>query len=95
MNTEMFHPPHPGEFIREIYLDELGVTGRELAASIGVSASSVNRVLNGLSRVTPEMALKLSKALGRSAESWLQMQDNHDLWIARQRVDLSRVRAIA
>ena len=56
----MFNPPHPGEFISEVYLAELGISGRELAASVGVSASTVNRVLNGLSRITPEMALKLS-----------------------------------
>ena len=93
--TTMFNPPHPGEFISELYLTELGVTGRELAASLGVSASTVNRVLNGLSRVTPEMALKLSKALGRSPESWLHMQDDYDLWHARQRIDLSKVKAIA
>lgn len=91
----MFNPPHPGEFISEVYLAELGISGRELAASIGVSASTVNRVLNGFSRITPEMALKLSKALGRSAESWLQMQDAHDLWLARQHVDLTNIRAIA
>lgn len=91
----MFNPPHPGEFISEVYLAELGISGRELAASVGVSASTVNRVLNGLSRITPEMALKLSKALGRSAESWLQMQDAHDLRLARQHVDLTNVRAIA
>ena len=91
----MFNPPHPGEFISEVYLAELGISGRELAASVGVSASTVNRVLNGLSRITPEMALKLSKALGRSAESWLQMQDAHDLRLVRQHVDLTNVRAIA
>ena len=91
----MFNPPHPGEFISEVYLAELGISGRELAAGIGVSASTVHIVLNGLSRITPEMALKLSKALGRSAESWLQMQDAYDLWLARQNVDLTNIRAIA
>lgn len=91
----MFNPPHPGEFISEVYLAELGVSGRELALSVGASASTINRLLNGTSRVSPEMALKLSKALGRSPESWLHMQDAHDLWVARQHVDLDRVRSIA
>ena len=91
----MFNPPHPGEFITEVYLRELGVSGRDLASSIGASASTVSRVLNGTSRVTPEMALKLSKALGRTPESWLQMQDTYDLWVARQHVNLDEVRAIA
>ena len=56
-----------------------------------VAPSTLGRVLKGTSRVTPEMALRLSKAIGRSAESWLAMQDAHDLWQARQRVDLQRV----
>lgn len=56
-----------------------------------MAAWTLSRVLSGASRVTPEMALRLSKALGRSAESWLAMQDAHDLWVARQRVDLGRV----
>ncbi len=51
-------------------------------------------MLNGASRVTPEMALRLSKALGRSAESWLAMQDAHDLSVARQSLDLAAVSAL-
>lgn len=87
----MHNPPHPGEFIYEVYLEPFGVSGRELAAKLDVAASTLSRVLSGVSRVTPEMALRLSKALGRSAESWMAMQDAHDLWAARQRLDLGRV----
>ncbi|TXK19409.1 HigA family addiction module antitoxin [Homoserinibacter sp. GY 40078] len=87
----MHNPPHPGEFISEVYLQPFGVSGRELANQLDVSASTLSRVLSGTSRVTPEMALRLSKALGRSAESWLAMQDTHDLWVARQHLDLGRV----
>ena len=89
--TPMHNPPHPGEFLSEIYLEPLGVSGRELAKQLDVSPSTLSRVLSGASRVTPEMALRLSKALGRSAESWLAMQDAHDLWIARREVNLDRV----
>jgi addiction module HigA family antidote len=87
----MHNPPHPGEFISEVYLEPFGVSGRELAKQLDVSASTLSRVLSGASRVTPEMALRLAKALGRSAESWLAMQDAHDLWDARQSLDLGRV----
>lgn len=87
----MHNPPHPGKFISEVYLEPFGVSGRELAVQLDVAASTLSRVLNGTSRVTPEMALRLSKALGRSAESWLTMQDAHDLWVARRRLDLGRV----
>lgn len=87
----MHKPPHPGEFISEVCLKPFGVSGRELAAQLDVAASTLSRVLSGVSRVTPEMALRLSKALGRSAESWLTMQDAHDLWVARRHLDLDRV----
>ena len=87
----MHNPPHPGEFITGVYLEPNGVSGRELAAKLDVAASTLRRVLNGSSRLTPEMALRLSKAIGRSPESWLAMQDAHDLWVARQQVDLKRV----
>ncbi|MDE2024781.1 MAG: HigA family addiction module antidote protein [Gammaproteobacteria bacterium] len=87
----MHNPPHPGEFIAEVYLEPNGLSGRELAAKLGVAASTLNRILTGASSVSPEMALRLSKALGRSPESWLAMQYNHDLWQAKQHVNLTGV----
>ncbi len=87
----MYNPPHPGEFITEIYLVPNGISGRELAQKLDVAASTLSRILKGTSRVTPEMALRLSKAIGRSPESWLAMQDAHDLWVARRQIDLQRV----
>ena len=87
----MYNPPHPGEFITEIYLVPNGISGRELADKLDVAPSTLSRVLKGTSRITPEMALRLSEAIGRSPESWLAMQDAYDLWVARQHVDLQRV----
>ena len=87
----MHNPPHPGEFITDIYLEPHGISGRELAEKLDVAPSTLSRILKGSSRVTPEMSLRLSKAIGRSPESWLAMQDAHDLWVARQHVDLQRV----
>jgi addiction module HigA family antidote len=87
----MHNPPHPGEFITDVYLEPNGISGRKLAAKLDVAASTLSRILKGTSRITPEMALRLAKAIGRSPESWLAMQDNHDLWIARQQVNLQRV----
>jgi antitoxin HigA-1 len=90
----MHNPPHPGEFIAAVYLVPNGITGRELASKLGVSPSTLNRILTNKSGVSPEMALRLSKCIGRSPESWLAMQHNHDLWQARKRVDLSDVQAL-
>ena len=87
----MHNPPHPGEFIQSIYMEPNLLSCRELASKFGVAASTLSRVLNGSSRVSPEMALRLSKALGRSPESWLTLQDHHELWQARQKLDLGDV----
>ena len=87
----MHNPPHPGEFITEVYLEPNNLSGRELAAKLGVAASTLNRILTGANGISPEMALRLSKALGRSAESWLALQSNHDLWQAKQHVKLDNV----
>jgi antitoxin HigA-1 len=87
----MHDPPHPGEFILTVYLEPYGITGRELASRLGVSPSTLNRVLTGKSGISPEMALRLSKCLGRSPESWLAMQLGYDLWQSGRRVDLSDV----
>lgn len=90
----MHNPPHPGEFIREVYLEPFEMTGRQLSAKLGVSPSTLNRVLKGSSGISSEMALRLSKALGRSPESWLTMQDNYDLWQARKSVNLDAVEKV-
>lgn len=87
----MHNPPHPGEFITDVYLEPNKLSGRELAATLGVAASTLSRILTGVSGISPEMALRLSKALGRSPESWLAMQYNYDLWQAKQRVKLGNV----
>lgn len=85
----MHDPPHPGQFITEIYLTPLSISARDLASRLGVSPSTLTRVLTGSSRVSPEMALRLAHVLGRSAESWLAMQDAHDLRVARAQMDFS------
>ena len=90
----MHNPPHPGEFILEVYLEPFDITGRQLSAKLGVSPSTLNRVLKGRSGISSEMALRLSKALGRSPESWLTMQDHYDLWLARRSVNLDRVEKV-
>ena len=87
----MHNPPHPGEFIREVYLDPLKISYRTVAMKLKVSPSTFNRLIKGQSNISSEMALRLSKTLGRSPESWLAMQGNYNLWIARQKVDLDNV----
>ena len=90
----MHNPPHPGEFIRELYIVPYDISVRKVAENLGVSPSTLNRLLNGESNISPEMALRLSKALGRSPESWLAMQDQYDLWHARKSVNLKDVKKV-
>ncbi len=90
----MHNPPHPGEFIRATYIDPFDISVRSLAESLGVASSTLARIVSTRSGVSPEMALRLSKALGRSAESWLAMQRNFDLWQAKKTADLSAVRKV-
>ena len=90
----MHNPPHPGEFIRGVYIEPFGISVRKVAESLQVSASTLTRLLNGNSNISPEMALRLSKALGRSPESWLAMQDQYDLWHARNNVDLRKIKKL-
>jgi antitoxin HigA-1 len=87
----MHNPPHPGEFITEVYLEPNRISGRELALALNVSPSTLNRILNGASGISPEMALRLSKAVGRSPESWLAMQSNYDLWHAKRTAKLGKI----
>ena len=90
----MHNPPHPGEFIREVYLEPFGISSRQLASSLGVSPSTLSRLLKGDSGISPEMSLRLSRVLGRTPESWLVMQDRHDLWVARSTVNLDALRPL-
>ena len=87
----MYNPPHPGEFIREVYLETLDVSAQTVADKLKVSPSTFTGLLTGSSSITPEMALRLSKTLGRTPESWLAMQNSYDLWQMRQRLDMDEV----
>jgi len=94
MIIQQHNPMHPGAFIKNVYLQPFDVGSNELARKLQVSPGLVSRLLNGKTDVSPAMALKLSKVLGRSPESWLLMQDNYDLWQARKEVDLNKIEAI-
>jgi antitoxin HigA-1 len=80
----MFNPPHPGEIIKDLCLEPLGVTVTDAAKALGVSRKALSELLNGHSRISPEMAVRLSIALDTSAESWLIQQAQYDLWLAEQ-----------
>jgi antitoxin HigA-1 len=84
---KMHNPPHPGEIIKGLWLDPLGVSITDAAQAMAVSRKTLSKIVNGRGRVTPEIALRLSIALGSSAESWLGHQAAYDLWELEQRPD--------
>lgn len=76
---QQYSPPHPGAFIRRVYLQSNALNSCEVAARLQVNPVTFSRLANGKTGISPVMALKLSKVLGRSPESWLAMQRNFDL----------------
>jgi len=90
----MKNPPHPGELIRD-NLDDLGLSVAAGAAGLGITRQQLYNVINGKSGVTPEMALRLEKAFGGSADVWLRMQVNYDLTQVRRREKEIAVRRLA
>ena len=81
---EIYNPMHPGEVIKELYIEGTGMSLREVAKALSVSAPTFFRLVSGKSSVSVEMAFRLEKVLGGSAESWLRMQTNYDLWQTKQ-----------
>ena len=72
-------PTHPGKFIQKVYLDELGISAADLANALEINKATMSRLLNEKAALSPTLALKLSEVLGRSPQSWLNMQANHSL----------------
>lgn len=91
-SMRMFNPPHPGEVLRD-YLGETSVT--DAAKHLGVTRVALSRILNGSAGISADMALRLSEALGTSAELWIGMQSQYDLWQAskKRRKKITRMAA--
>ncbi len=92
----MHNPPHPGEIIRKLCLEPLGISVTETAKALGVSRKTLSAILNGRAGISPEMAVRLSIAFDTSAESWMNQQVQFDLWNAeRHRKQLKVERLVA
>ncbi len=87
----MCNPPHPGEVLRELCLEPLGLTVTKAAQGLGVSRKTVSALLNGKAGISPEMAIRIEKFFGGSAESWLIQQVQYDLWRTMQGGDNIKV----
>ena len=91
----MHNPPHPGEVLRELCLEPLGVSVTDAAQALGVARKTLSAILNGHSGISPEMAIRLGKAFDTSPESWLNQQMQYDLSVAEKRSTKLRVKKLA
>jgi addiction module HigA family antidote len=91
----MYNPPHPGETIRDLCIKPLDLTITDAAKGLGVSRKTLSALLNKRFGISPEMAIRLEKAFGGSAESWLIQQVQYDLWQAMQNEKEIKVKAFA
>ncbi len=91
----MHNPPHPGEILRTLCLEPLGLSVTEAARALGVSRKTLSSLLNGRTGISPEMAVRLSIAFDTSAASWLNQQAQYDLWHAEQRRDELKVQKLS
>ena len=93
---KMHNPPHPGEILRELCIEPLGLSITEVAEALGITRKTLSAILNGRSGISPQMAVRLSLAFGTSSESWLNQQSQYDLWEAekqRKRLNVKKLSA--
>jgi addiction module HigA family antidote len=91
----MKNPPHPGESIRADCIEPLGITVTEAAKALGVSRQALNNLINGQAGISPEMAIRLDKAFGGGAETWLRLQAAYDLAQAEKDAGKIKVQRLA
>lgn len=91
----MKNPPHPGLSVRADCLEALGLTVTEGAKALGVSRQALNNLIHGQAGISPEMAIRLDKAFGGGAETWLRLQAAYDLAQARKALDKIKVKRVA
>lgn len=84
---EMHNPPHPGEVLKELYVEPLNASVTTIARALGVRRATVSALLNGKSGISPRMAIKLSKLFNTTPNLWLNMQLSYDLWQEKQIYD--------
>ena len=84
-------PCHPGEVLREIILPALDRPQGEVAKGLGITSKRLSDLIHERVTLTPELAIRLEAAFGRSAPAWLRLQETYDLWHARKAVDVSRI----
>jgi len=90
----MQNPPHPGEIIRELCVEPLGLTVTAAAKALKVTRKTLSTLLNGRAGISPEMALRLYRVFGRTPEGWMRLQLQYDLWKVEKSLDVKGLKRI-
>ena len=90
----MYNPPHPGEVLLGLHIEPMGMTITDFAKALDVQRKAISEIVNGRRNISPEMAMRLSKALNTTPDLWLGMQKDYDLWTTKQSFDDSRVKRL-
>jgi addiction module HigA family antidote len=94
MLKQGMEPQHPGQVLKELYFEPLGLSQLAVADNLGVTRKTLSMLLNGHQGISAEMALRLAKAFNTSPELWLNLQRNYDLWMARKNVKLGKIKCL-
>lgn len=85
-------PDHPGEILKEMFIKERKLTITEVAKGLNMARANLSSVINGHLRISPELAVKLSEAFGNTAQFWVNLQTNYELWHAERKIDRAAIR---
>jgi antitoxin HigA-1 len=88
----MHNPPHPGEVLKELYIEPMNLTITEVAAGICVTRKTLSELINGKYGVSSDMAIRLAKAFSTTPESWLNLQQQYDIWEARKKPSKCKIK---
>ena len=82
--SKMHHPAHPGEILRDLYLEPLGVSITQAAQALGVTRKHVSAIVNGRASVSPDMAVRLAGVFATEPDIWINLQAQHDIWLVHK-----------
>lgn len=85
-------PSHPGVILKEMFINEHALTITEVAEGLGMARANLSAIVNGHIGISPELAIKLSEAFGNTAQFWVNLQKNYELWHAEQKVDRNSIK---
>ena len=87
-------PGHPGEILKEMYLDPLNLTITDTAKALGIARKNLSAIVNGKMGISTDMAVRLSEAFNTSAALWVGLQKDYDLWHSEQKVDRAAIKPL-